>query len=38
MMRKIQANLSGDLRPMGNGKFLFYPEGSPLIVQLELGK
>ena len=35
VIEKIQANLSGDLRPMGGGKFLFYPEGSPVIVQLE---
>jgi hypothetical protein len=35
VIEKIQANLSGDLRPMGGGKFLFYPEGSPVILQLE---
>ncbi|MGB1395408.1 MAG: hypothetical protein ACPG7D_05240 [Candidatus Puniceispirillaceae bacterium] len=35
VIEKIQANLSGDLRPMGGRKFLFYPEGSPVIVQLE---
>ena len=35
VIEKTQANLSGDLRPMGGGKFLFYPEGSPVIVKLE---
>ena len=35
VIEQIQANLPGDLRPMGGGKFLFYPEDSPVILQLE---
>ena len=35
VIEKTQANLSGDLRPIGGGKFIFYPEGFPVIVQLE---
>lgn len=35
VIEQIQANLPGDLRPMRGGKFLFYPEESPVIVQLE---
>lgn len=35
VIEQIQANLSGDLRPMGGVKYLFYPDSSPVIVQLE---
>ena len=32
----MQAGLTGDFRAMGNGKYLYYPEASPVILQLEL--
>ena len=36
MIEKMQAGLTGDFRAMGNGKYLYYPEASPVILQLEL--
>ena len=32
----MQAGLKGDVRATGNQKYLFYPEASPVILQLEL--
>jgi hypothetical protein len=36
VIEKMQAGLTGDFRAMGNGKYLYYPEASPVILQLEL--
>jgi len=36
VIEEMQAGLTGDLRAMGNGKYLYYPEASPVILQLEL--
>ena len=36
MIEEIQAELKGDVRATGNQKYLFYPEASPVILQLEL--
>ena len=35
LIEEIQAYLSGELRAMEGGKFLYYPEASPVILQLE---
>ena len=32
----MQAGLTGDFHAMGNGKYLYYPEDSPVILKLEL--
>ena len=36
VIEEMQAGLKGDLRAMGNGKYLYCPEASPMILQLEL--
>ena len=35
LIEEMQAYLSGELRAMEGGKFLYYPEASPVILQLE---
>ena len=35
LIEEMQAYLLGELRAMEGGKFLYYPEASPVILQLE---
>jgi len=35
LIEKLQACLSGELRGMGGGKYLYYPKKSPVILQME---
>ena len=35
LIEEMQAYLSGELRAMEGGKFLYYPEASPVILQFE---
>ena len=35
LIEKMQTYLSGELRAIEGGKFLYYPEASPVILQLE---